>query len=164
LEKVVDLAGVKIRTEVGAIATDFAEAMEIEEAWWSSSEVKIVSLEEKLERACEEIARLSSVVVIMQGRVGELEDAVMEEVEDEDAKGDTAVLTSLLEFDLVENMIAIPIPPPVLHTLIPVEVSEAFIPPSLQATPFPPYVVDHLEDPVHDGTPEYWADPEAGLS
>jgi hypothetical protein len=163
LEKVVDLAGAKIRTEVGAIATDFAEAVEIEEARWSSSEAKIVGLEERLERACGEIARLSGVIVIMQGRVGELEDAVMEKAEDKDAEGDTAVSTSLSEFDPVENMVAIPIPPPVLHTLIPVEVSEAFIPPSLQATPSPPYIADHSENPVHDGTPEYWADPEAGL-
>jgi hypothetical protein len=164
LEKVVDLVRVKIRTEVGAIATDFAEAMEIKDAWWSSSEAKIVVLGEKLECACEEIACLSGVMVIMQGRVGELEDVVMEEAKDEDAEGDTAVSTSLSEFDPVENMVAIPIPPPVLHTLILLEVSEAFIPPSLRVTPSPPYIVDCLEDPVHDGTPEYWADPEAGLS
>jgi hypothetical protein len=87
----------------------------------------------------------------------------MEEVENEDAEGDTAVSTSSSEFDLVENMVAIPIPPPVLHTLIPVEVSEAFIPLSLRVTP-PPYIVDRLEDPVNNGTPEYWADPEAGPS
>ena len=112
-----------------------------------------------MEHACEEIARCSGVMVIMQGRVGELEDAVME-----DAVGDTVVSSSSSEFDPVENMVAIPIPPPVVHTLIPVEVSEAFIPPSLQATPSPPYVEDHLEDLVHDRAPEYWADPEAGLS
>jgi hypothetical protein len=164
LEKVVDLAGAKIRTEVGAIATDFAEAMEIEEAWWSSTEAKIVSLEEKLERACEEIAHLSGLMVIMQGRVGELEDAVMEEASDVDAEGDSAVSTSSSEFDSVENMVAIPIPPPVLHTLIPIEVPEAFTPPLLRATPSPPYVTNRMEDPVHDGTPEYWADPEAGPS
>jgi hypothetical protein len=70
LEKVVDLARAKIRTKVGVIATDFAKAMEIEEAWWSSLEVKIVSLEEKLECACEEIACLSSVMVIMQVGLG----------------------------------------------------------------------------------------------
>jgi hypothetical protein len=65
LEKVVDLAGAKIRTEVGAIATDFAKAMEIEEAQWSSLEARIVSLEEKLECACKEIVRLSGVMVIL---------------------------------------------------------------------------------------------------
>jgi hypothetical protein len=83
---------------------------------------------------------------------------------DEDAEGDTAVSTSSSEFDPVENMVAIPIPPPVIHTLIPVEVSEAFIPPSLRTTPSPPYVADCEEDPVHDGVPEYWADPGAGSS
>jgi chromosome segregation ATPase len=109
LEKVVDLAGAKICTEVGVIATDFTEAMEIEEVQWLALEAKIASLEEKLGHACKEIARLSSVMVIMQGRVGDLEDAVMEDVEEEDAEGDTAVSTSSSEFDLVENMVAIPI-------------------------------------------------------
>jgi hypothetical protein len=52
LEKVADLAGAKIRTEVTVIATDFAKAMELEEAQWLSSEAKIVALEEKLECAC----------------------------------------------------------------------------------------------------------------
>jgi hypothetical protein len=102
-------------------------------------------------------------MVVMQGRVGELEDVVMGEAEDEDAERDTVVSTSSSEFDLVENMVAIPIPPPVFHTLILVEVPEAFVPPSLRVTPSPPYIADRLEDPVHDGTPEYWADPEAGL-
>jgi hypothetical protein len=102
-------------------------------------------------------------MVIMQGRVGELEHAVMGDV-NEDVEGDTVVLSSSSEFNPVENMVAIPIPPPVVHMLIPVEVSKAFIPLSLQTTRSPPYVVDCLEDPVHDGVPEYWADPEAGLS
>jgi hypothetical protein len=93
-----------------------------------------------------------------------LEDVVMEEAEDEDAEGDTAVSTSSSEFDPVENMVVIPIPPPVIHTLIPVEVSEAFIPPLLWVTPSPPYIADRTEDPSHNGTPEFWADPEAGLS
>jgi hypothetical protein len=107
LEKVVDLTRTKIRTEVGAIATNFAEVMELEEARWSSLEVKIIGLEEKLERACEEIACLSGVMVILQGRVGELEDAVMNEAGDEDAEGDTVVSSSLSEFDPVENMVVI---------------------------------------------------------
>jgi hypothetical protein len=49
LERVVDLVRVKVKSEVRVIATDFAEVMEIEEAQWSSSEVKIAALEEKLE-------------------------------------------------------------------------------------------------------------------
>jgi hypothetical protein len=162
LEKLVDLA--RIKTKVGAITTNFAEAMEIEEARWSLSEVKIVALEEKLEHALSHITCLAGLVTNIQDRVGELEDAVMEEALEVDAEGDTVVSSSSSEFDPVENMVAIPILPPVIHTLIPVEVSETFIPPSLQTTPSPPYVVDHEEDPVHDGVPEYWADLGAGLS
>jgi hypothetical protein len=82
---------------------------------------------------------------------------------DVDGEGDTAVSTSS-EFDPVEDMVVIPIPPPVIHTLIPVEVPEAFIPPSLRTTPSPPYVASCEEDPVHDGVPEYWVDPGAGPS
>jgi hypothetical protein len=93
-----------------------------------------------------------------------LEDVVIGEALDVDAEGDTAVSTSSSEFDPVENMVAIPIPPPVLYTLIPIEVSEAFTPLSLRATPSPPYIADCSEDLVYDGTPEYWVDPEAGPS
>jgi hypothetical protein len=135
--------------------------MEIEEAWWSSSEAKIVSLEERLEHILSHIANPAGVVTNLQTRVGELEDVVMEEA---DGEGDTAVSTSSSEFDPVENMVVIPIPPPVIHTLIPVELSEAFIPPSLQTSPSPPYVEVHEEDLVHDGVPEYWVDTGAGLS
>jgi hypothetical protein len=78
LERVVDLVGEKIKTKVGSIASDFAEVMEIEETWFASSEAKTVALE-KMERACEEITCLSRCVAILQGRVGELEDAIMEE-------------------------------------------------------------------------------------
>ena len=88
----------------------------------------------------------------------------MEESGDEDAAGDTAVSSLSSEFDLVENMVAIPIPPPVIHTLIPVEVPEAFIPLSLCSTPSLPYIQARGEDLAHGGVPEYWADPEAGLS
>jgi hypothetical protein len=47
---------------------------------------------------------------------------------DVDGEGDTAVSTSSSKFDPVEDMVVIPIPPPVIHTLIPVEVPEAFVP------------------------------------
>jgi hypothetical protein len=86
----------------------------------------------------------------------------MEEASDADGEG-TAVSTSLSEFDPVENMVAIPIPPPVI-TLIPIEVPEAFIPPSLRSTPSLPYVAYRGEDPEHNGFPQYWADPEVGPS
>jgi hypothetical protein len=162
LEKVVGLVGDKIEKEVGKIATEFAEAMEVEEEWRATLELKVAGLEAKLEEALEAISSLTTLVVSLQGRVGELEDAVMEEASDVDGEG-TAVSTSLSEFDPVENMVAIPIPPLVI-TLIPIEVPEAFIPPSLHTTPSPPYVEAREEDPEDSGVPEYWADPTVGLS
>jgi chromosome segregation ATPase len=162
LEKVMGLIGDKIEKEVGKIATEFAEAMEVEEEWRATSESRVVGLEAKLKEALEAISSLTTLVVSLQGRVGELEDAVMEEASDVDGEG-TAVSTSSSEFDLVENMVAILIPPPII-TLIPVEVPEAFIPPSLHTTPSPPYVESREEDPENDGVPEYWADPAVGSS
>jgi predicted transcriptional regulator len=162
LEKVVGLVGDKIEKEVGKIATEFAEAMEVEEEWRATSESKVVDLEAKLEAALEAISSLMTLVISLQGRVGELEDAVMEEASDVDGEG-TAASTSLSEFDPVENMVAIPIPPPIV-TLIPIEVPEAFIPPSLRMTPSPLYVASREEDPENNGVPEYWADPAAGPS
>jgi hypothetical protein len=132
--------------------------------WRATSESKVSNLEMKLKEAMEAISALTTLVVSLQGRVGELEDAVMDEALDADGEG-TAVSTSSLEFDPVENMVAIPIPPPIIHNaLIPIEVPEAFIPPSLRTTPSPPYVQAREEDPEHDGVPEYWADPAVGLS
>jgi chromosome segregation ATPase len=162
LEKVMGLVGDKIEKEVGKIATEFAEAMEAEEEWRVTSESKVVGLEARLEEALEAISSLTTLVVSLQGRVGELEDAVMEEASDVDGEG-IAVSTSSSEFDPVENMVAIPIPPPIV-TLIPIEVPEAFIPPSLRTTLSPPYVASHEEDPENGGAPESWADPMVGSS
>jgi hypothetical protein len=67
LEKVVDLVGEKIKKEVGDIAHDFGEAMEIEEAWRASSEAKTVNLEARLEEALGHIANLASLVTNLQG-------------------------------------------------------------------------------------------------
>jgi hypothetical protein len=162
LEKVMGLVGDKIEKEVGKIATEFAEAMDFEEEWRATSEAKVASLETRLGEALDAISSLTTLVVALQGRVGELEDGVMEEASDVDGEG-TAVSTSLSEFDPVENMVAIPIPPPVI-TLIPIEVPEAFIPPSLRSSPSPPYVANIGEDPESHGVLEFWADSEAGLS
>jgi hypothetical protein len=162
LEKVVGLVGDKIEKEVGKIATEFAEAMGVEEEFRATLESKVVGLEAKLEEALEAISSLSTLVISLQGQVGELEDVVMEEALDVDGEG-TAISTSLSEFDLVENMVAIPIPPPIV-TLIPIEVPEAFIPPSLRTTLSPPYVEAREEDPEDSGVPEYWADPTVGSS
>jgi chromosome segregation ATPase len=162
LEKVVGLVGDKIEKEVGKIATKFAEAMDVEEEWRATSEAKVASLESRLGEALDAISSLTTLVVALQGRVGELEDAVMEEASDVDGEG-TVVSTSSSEFDPVENMVAIPIPPPII-TLIPVEVPEAFIPLSLRSSPSLPYVTSREEDPESHGVVEYWADPEVGPS
>jgi chromosome segregation ATPase len=162
LEKVVGLVGDKIEKEIGKIATEFADAMEVEEEWRATAESKVAGLEVRLEEALEAISSLTTLVASLRTWVGELEDAVMEEASDVDGEG-TAVSTSSSEFDPVENMVAIPIPPPVI-TLIPVEVPEAFIPPSLCTTPSLPYVASREEDPESNGVAEFWADPEVGSS
>ena len=60
---------------------------------------------------------------------------------EEDANGDEVRSSSSSDFGPVENMVVIPIPAPsVIHTLIPVDVPEAFIPPSLPLSPSPLYV------------------------
>jgi hypothetical protein len=162
LEKVVGLVRDKIEKEVGKIASEFAEAMDVEEEWRATSEAKVASLETRLGEALDAISSLTTLVVALQGRVGELEDAVIGEASDVDGEG-TAVSTSLSEFDPVENMVAIPIPPPVIM-LIPIEVPEAFIPLSLRSSLSPPYVASREEDPESHGVAEYWADPEVGPS
>jgi hypothetical protein len=65
-------------------------------------------------------------------------------------------------------MVAIPVPgPSVIHTLV--VIPEEFVPPILRpssavpSTPSPEYVQALEDDPAHDGTLEYWADPVAGV-
>jgi hypothetical protein len=79
LEKVVGLVRDKIEKEVRKIANEFVEAMEVEEEWRATSESKVASLEGRLEEALGAISALMTLVVALQGRVGGLEDAVMEE-------------------------------------------------------------------------------------
>jgi hypothetical protein len=78
------------------------------------------------------------------------------------------VSSSSSSLDPVENMVAIPVPAPsIVHTLV--EIPEEFVPPILRSssavpsTPSPEYVQALEDDPAHDGIPEYWADPEAGI-
>jgi hypothetical protein len=80
----------------------------------------------------------------------------------DDTEGEVLLLSfSSTDVEPVENMVAIPVPTPsVFHTLIPVKVPEEFIPPSLHSTPSPPYIQAREDDPLHDGVPEYWVDPE----
>jgi hypothetical protein len=109
------------------------------------------------------MANLTTLVLSVQAHVAEDEDAVMEEVEDD---GGEVVSSSSSDLDPVENLVAIPVPAPsAIHTLV--EIPEEFVPPILQSsssilsTPSPEYVQAVEDDPSHDGTLEYWADPEA---
>jgi hypothetical protein len=79
------------------------------------------------------------------------------------------VSSSSSNLDPIENMVAIPVPAPsIIHTLV--AIPEEFIPPIFRAssavllTPSPEYVQALEDDPAHDGTPEYWVDPEAGVN
>jgi hypothetical protein len=108
---------------------------------------------------------LTNLVISLQSRVSEVEDAVMDESKDD---GGEVVSSSSSDLDPVENLVAIPVPAPsIIHTLV--EIPEEFVPPILRpssavpSTPSPEYVEAVEDDLVHDGVPEYWADPEAGV-
>ena len=159
-----DLTGQKIDAKFGEFSSDFMEAMEIEETWRKDLETKVASLEERLEATLAHMANLAALLLSVQTHLGEVEDAVMADSEDDDAKGDEVVSSLSLDFGPAENMVAIPVPAPsVVHTLIPVDVPEVFIPMSLCSSPSPLYVEAQEEDPLHGGVPEFWADPEVIL-
>jgi hypothetical protein len=165
MDKVVGLVGQKIDTRFGKFSSDFMEAMEIEETRRKDLEAKVAFLEEKLTNSLLRMSDLTNLVLSVQSRVAEVEDAVMEESKESGAE---VVSSSSSDLDPVENMVAIPVPAPsVVHTLV--EIPEEFVPPILQPsssvplTPSPEYVQALEDDLAHDGTPEYWADPEAGV-
>jgi hypothetical protein len=144
---------------------DLLEAMEIEENRRKDLEAKVGFLEEKLVNSLTHTANLVTLILSVQARVAEVEDAVMEESEEGDAE---VVSSSSSDLDPIENMVAIPVPAPsVVHTLV--EIPEEFVPPILQSsssvplTPSPEYVQALEDDPAHNGIPEYWVDPEAGV-
>jgi chromosome segregation ATPase len=165
LDKVVGLIGQKIDAKFGEFSSDFMEAMEIKENRRKDLEAKVAFLEEKLTDSFLHMSDLTNLVLSLQGRVTEVEDAVMEESEDD---GGEVASSSSSDLDPVENLVAIPVPAPsVIHTLV--AIPEEFVPPILRpslavpSTPSPEYVKAVEDDPVHDGTPEYWVDPEAGV-
>ena len=128
LERVVELVGQKIDAKFREFTSNFMESMEIEETCREALEKKVDNLEGAL-------ATLTKLLSQAQGCTDKLEDAVMEESEEEDAEGDI-LSSSSLDADPVENMVAIPVlGPSVIHTLIPVETPLEYIPPSLQVTP-----------------------------
>jgi hypothetical protein len=165
LDKVVGLIGEKIDVKMCKFSSDLMEALEIEESRRKDLEAKVAFLEEKLVNSLTHTAGLVSLILSVQACVVEVEDAVMEESEE---GGEEVASSSSSDLDPVENMVAIPVPAPsAIHTLV--EIPEEFIPPILQlsssvpSTLSPEYVQALEDDPSHDGVPEYWADPKAGV-
>jgi hypothetical protein len=165
LDRVVGLVGEKIDSRFSEFSEEYMEAVVTEEAWRVALEAKVTFLEEKLTDSLLRTADLVNLVLSVQSRVAEVEDAMMEESEED---GQEVVSSSSSDLDPVENMVAIPVPAPsVIHTLV--EIPEEFVPPILRSssaillTPSLEYVQAVEDDPAHDGVPEYWADPEAGV-
>jgi hypothetical protein len=166
MDRVVELVGQKVDAKMGEFSSDLMEALEIEENRRKDLEAKVAFLEEKLVNSLTHTADLVALVLSVQSCVVELEDAVMEESEEGD--GGEVVSSSSSDLDPVENLVAIPVPAPsFVHTLV--EIPEEFVPLilrpplSIPSTPSPEYVQALEDDPAHDGIPEYWADPEAGV-
>jgi hypothetical protein len=165
LDRVVGLVGEKIDSKFSDFSDQFMEAVVAEEARREALEAKVAFLEEKLTDSLLRSSDLVNLVLALQSRVMEVEDAVMEESEE---GGQEVVSSSSSDVDPIENMVAIPVPAPsIFHTLV--AIPEEFVPPVLQpssavpSTPSPEYVQALEDDPAHDGTLEYWADPVAGV-
>ena len=164
LEQTISLVEGKIDAKIREITADWVEALEIEEAWQKDLEEKVAFLEEKITNCLLHQADMVNLVLALQGHLSEVEDAVMEESEEEGAE---VLSSSSSDLDPVENMVAIPVlAPSVIHTLV--EIPEEFVPPilwlpsSVTLTPSPEYVQVLEEDLSHAGVPEYWVDPKVG--
>jgi hypothetical protein len=165
LDRVVGLVGEKIDAKFSDFSDQFMEAVAAEEARRVALEEKVAFLEEKLTDSLLRSSDLVNLVLALQSCVMEVEDAMMEESEED---GGEVASSSSSDLDPVENLVAIPVPAPsIIHTLV--AIPEEFVPPILQpssavpSTPSPEYVQAVEDDPAHDGTLEYWADPEAGV-
>jgi hypothetical protein len=169
INEVIDKKMVRQDEELDRVVRLFGERMEevavSEEAWRVALEEKVAFLEEKLTDSLLHSSDLVNLVLTLQNRVGEIEDAVMEESE---GGGQEVESSSSSDLDPIENMVAIPVPAPsIVHTLV--AIPEEYIPPVLRpslvvpSTPSLEYVQALEDDPAHDGTLEYWADPEAGV-
>jgi hypothetical protein len=163
LDWVVALVGEKIDTKIREITSDWVEALEIEENRRKALEEKIAFLEEKVLNALSHQQDTVALVLSLQGRLVEVEDAIMEE--SEGGQEEVSSSSSSSDLDPVENRVAILAPAPsVVHTLV--EIPEEFVPPilrlssSVTSTQSPKYVQALEEDLSHAGIPEYWADPE----
>jgi chromosome segregation ATPase len=127
LDRVVGLVGEKIDAKMGKFSSDLMEALEIGENRRKDLKAKVAFLEEKLINSLTHTASLVSLILSVQARVVEVEDAVMEESEE---GGEEVVSSSSSDLDPVENMVAILVPAPsVIHTLV--EIPEEFVPPIL---------------------------------
>jgi hypothetical protein len=164
LDRVMALVGERIDAKIGEITSDWVEALEIEENRRKDLEGKVAFLEEKVVNFLTYQQDTVALVLSLQGRLSEVEDAVMEE---SDGVQEEVVSSSSSDLDPVENMVAILVPAPsIIHTLV--EIPEGFVPPifwsssSVASTPSPEYVQAVEEDPLHAGVPEFWADAEAG--
>jgi hypothetical protein len=165
LDRVVGLVGDRIDARMSEFSNQHMEAVAAEEARRVALEAKVAFLEEKLTDSLLHSSDLVNLVLTLQNRVGEIEDAVMEEPE---GSGPEVVSSSSSDLDPIENMVAIPIPAlSIVHTLV--AIPEEYIPPVLRSssavlsTPSPEYIQALGDDPAHGGTPEFWADPEAGF-
>jgi hypothetical protein len=166
MDRVVELVGQKIDTKMGEFSANLMEVLEIEENSWKDLEGKVAGLEERLEHTLAHVANLASLLLSIQSCVVEVEDAMMEGT-NEDVEG-KVLSSSSSDLDPVENMVAILVPAlSIIHMLV--EIPEEFVPlilcmsSSVPSTPSSPYVQAMEEDPLHDGTPEYWVDPKANV-
>ena len=81
LDRVVSLVGEKIDAKIREITSDWVEALEIKENWRKDLEEKVTFLEEKITNCLLHQADTVNLVLALQGRISEVEDAVMEEAE-----------------------------------------------------------------------------------
>jgi hypothetical protein len=157
LDRVMALVGEKIQSGMEDLSTQFNEALEVEGQRYGVLARDMELVKSQLETAQENNVLLAGRLSAFQVRLLEVKDVLME---DADAEGEPSDLSS--DLDPVQNMVAIPIPGPVVvHTLVPVEVSSEYIPPSLCITPSPPYMAELGEGPEHSGVPKYWVDLDA---
>jgi hypothetical protein len=82
LDRVVGLVGERIDVKMGEFSSDLMETLEIEENRRKDLEAKVAFLEEKLINSLNHTTDLVCLVVSVQSRVSELEEAIMEESEE----------------------------------------------------------------------------------
>jgi hypothetical protein len=142
LDRVVGLIGEKIESKFSDFSDQFMEAVTAEEARRVALEEKVTFLEEKLTDSLLRSSDLVNLVLALQSRVMEVEDAVMEESE---GSGQEVVSSSSSGLDPIGDVVEIPVPAPsIIHTLV--AIPEEFVPLILRpssavpSTPSPEYV------------------------